>query len=60
MKTKENDEREERVREGDDNVRIKLGMRDCLALIVALLETLAIPLLVVTVVLIILVFLAFR
>ncbi len=48
------------MREGDDNVRIKLGMKDYLALIVAFLETVAIPLLVVMVVLIIMVFLAFR
>ncbi len=60
MKTKENDEHEERVQEGDDNVRIKLGVKDYLALILALLETAAIPLLVVTLVLIIMVFLAFR
>ncbi len=48
------------MQEGDDNVRIKLGVKDYLALILALLETAAIPLLVVTLVLIIMVFLAFR
>ncbi len=60
MESKESDEREGRGQGGDDSVRIKLGMKDHLALFVALHETIAIPLLVVMAVLAIIVFLAFK
>ena len=60
MESKESDEREGGGQGGDNRVRIKLGMKDHLALFVALLETIAFPLLVTMAVLAIVVFLAFR
>ncbi len=60
LESKESDGREGRGRESDDSVRIKLGLRDHLGLFVALLETVAIPLLVMMAVLTIIVLLAFK
>jgi len=59
LKSKEHEERQEDRRERQ-SVRIKLGVTDYLALFVALLETAAIPLLVLISVLVIIVLLVFK
>ena len=60
MEWKESDKREGHWQGGDGSLRIRLGMKEHLALFVALLETIAIPLLVTMAVLAIIVFLPVR